>query len=521
MAILPGSSALQLVRTVRSEGQLRTAIQQISALGRPATILIAAPISLGSPIIIPGHTFTTTKPRGKCDGITIRSNGRIPITARGVVPCVFDVRARDVRIDGLYLPPPKTWVSGSSVEIDDDVFTDFVRMTSAANATGDSLDVVDCVAHIQRSGVLDDNSCSGRVLVDDCDFFQLKAPAAEEAVIKTNRDKFHITNNGLATFPSGGPFEGIRVDSENGLIALNEGDLATEVPSTIVLGATARGVILAGNTGFGTKTLGEGALDLDEDYSRQAVNDADLAAADLNFIGATTLVEYTALTASRTVDIPSPAALSRTKQRLIVKDGGGNASSTVKITLTTNGAATIDGAASYEITSAYGFVELAWNGTNWLIVSKSAAAAAASWTTVSKTATETRNTTTTFADDAELTFPVVAGGTYRFRIALHFATTTAPNFKFQLAGPATPTTVNWTATWPSSVAGANSDTRFFAAYATAAGVTDTAAGVVMIDGFVINGANAGNVRLQWAQSVLSGINTSILKGSYLEYSTVP
>ena len=91
--------------------------------------------------------------------------------------------------------------------------------------------------------------------------------------------------------------------------------------------------------------------------------------ADLAYTVLTTdhLVVYTSITATRIVTLVA-AATAGAGKTLIVKDESGSVTPAIKITVDGNGAETIDGAVSKDITVAYGVLRLYCNGTNWFTI---------------------------------------------------------------------------------------------------------------------------------------------------------
>jgi hypothetical protein len=143
---------------------------------------------------------------------------------------------------------------------------------------------------------------------------------------------------------------------------------------------------------------------------------------------------------------------------------------------------------------------------------------------VQKLAPTTRTGTTTLADDPDLLFPVHPGVAYLFRGLVWYDTTAAADFKFTLAGPASPVAVRCArrvivpgATAYSSVGVA---TAFGGAGIAATG-TGTAGGVIEFQGGVVLNSNGGNVSFQWAQNTSDAGNTVVLRSSYLEWSRMP
>lgn len=87
--------------------------------------------------------------------------------------------------------------------------------------------------------------------------------------------------------------------------------------------------------------------------TRAGVNDANYTVGTNEYI-----VGFTALSATRTITLPGTTAIGR---RLVIKDESGSCTTLRKLVI--NGS--IDGAQSLEITQAYGWVELYFNGNAW------------------------------------------------------------------------------------------------------------------------------------------------------------
>jgi hypothetical protein len=138
-----------------------------------------------------------------------------------------------------------------------------------------------------------------------------------------------------------------------------------------------------------------------------------------------------------------------------------------------------------------------------------------------KTADESTTSDTSFDDDAALKFAVEASKKYWFRFTVFYNTPTAADFKWQLAGPASPTLIVYDGMALAPGATALTVTRD-AAFASSHALTETSGtiGKVVIEGFLHNGANAGTVALQWAQNTSNGSATTVRAGSRLEYGTV-
>jgi hypothetical protein len=97
--------------------------------------------------------------------------------------------------------------------------------------------------------------------------------------------------------------------------------------------------------------------------TRTAVSDAAYAA-----LATDRLIAYTALTAARIVTLPAASAYPPGRPLTIV-DESGSCSATNAITLDAAGSDTIDGAASYALTSPYNSIALESNGSNaWTVI---------------------------------------------------------------------------------------------------------------------------------------------------------
>lgn len=144
------------------------------------------------------------------------------------------------------------------------------------------------------------------------------------------------------------------------------------------------------------------------------------------------------------------------------------------------------------------------------------------WTAVFKTADESKASNSTFGDDPFLTFPVAANTKYAFRGKLFFNSASAtPGFKSQITGPASPTKVrikrDGIIAGGTAYSAVQVDSAFSTSMIFSAGGGD---GIVEFNGFLQNGANAGNVTVQWAQNSANSNPTILYAGSYIESSIV-
>lgn len=141
---------------------------------------------------------------------------------------------------------------------------------------------------------------------------------------------------------------------------------------------------------------------------------------------------------------------------------------------------------------------------------------------VIKPSSTSRSATTTLADDPHLLFPVVANAQYAFRFQLFFDTTAAGDFKIALNGPASPVGVRFMRQAILPGATAWSVVGVTTAYGTGVALagTGTTGGYCEGNGILSNGANAGNVAVQWAQNTSDPGNTTVLQGSMLWYARI-
>ncbi len=125
------------------------------------------------------------------------------------------------------------------------------------------------------------------------------------------------------------------------------------------------------------------------------------------------------------------------------------------------------------------------------------------------------------AVDAVLKFPMVAAGVYALRGKLFWDCSATADFKWRHTGPASPTSVRIYRYTVGPAAGALGNLLTDAAYsaadlavATAAGTTG---GYATFEGCIVNGVNAGDFAISWAQNTSDVGATTLLAGSYLEY----
>jgi hypothetical protein len=155
----------------------------------------------------------------------------------------------------------------------------------------------------------------------------------------------------------------------------------------------------------------------------------------------------------------------------------------------------------------------------WSVGQVLAAADVNSWFVplfVSKPANTSRTSNVTLANDPDLVLPVAAGATYQFNGMLDYEADVTGDLRFTLVAPAASTLLfgfsGFTGADNATFNGGN------ASGGTGLIIGGGGAGVarsVFISGVLITTSTAGNLTLQWAQSVSSGTATIMHANSYL------
>lgn len=144
-----------------------------------------------------------------------------------------------------------------------------------------------------------------------------------------------------------------------------------------------------------------------------------------------------------------------------------------------------------------------------------------SWTVVTKSANESRASNTTVTADSELTFAVAANTKYRFRAVACVNSHSTPDIDVRISCPASPTLIEYSCSLPSA-------TNSSLSYHVTGGNVQVGGGfgtdnetVIVFDGILHNGSNAGNVAVSWSQLVSNATASIMRAGSYIEYKAVP
>lgn len=139
-----------------------------------------------------------------------------------------------------------------------------------------------------------------------------------------------------------------------------------------------------------------------------------------------------------------------------------------------------------------------------------------------KSAGQDVTNSTTFQNDAELAYPLLAGGVYRIRFVIFSLSANAtPDLKTAWAVPSGSSGLKM-CQGPTDTAAAFTSRTNTAARMSGHGFTtsvtyqvDTTAVAIEEEGILTMGSTAGSVTLQWAQNTASTTATSVLAGSYL------
>jgi hypothetical protein len=137
-----------------------------------------------------------------------------------------------------------------------------------------------------------------------------------------------------------------------------------------------------------------------------------------------------------------------------------------------------------------------------------------------KGATQTKTSNVSFANDSELLFAVEANKDYIFQGRILFETGATPDFKIQIAVPSTPTLFVMQQQAIAPGATAHSNIAVLTTTTSAPITGGTGSGVFEFSGILRNGANAGNLSVQWAQNVSDAASTKVLVGSTLEFRQI-
>ncbi len=142
------------------------------------------------------------------------------------------------------------------------------------------------------------------------------------------------------------------------------------------------------------------------------------------------------------------------------------------------------------------------------------------WSKSNKTADQSVTSSTTLVDCTSLTFAVAANTNYHFRAHLYMTANTTGGIRLGVNGPSTPTKVR--VFGHGYLGGIQRSLADITAYGQIENYTGgvPAAQLYLLHGKLENGANAGTLAIQFAQSVSNATATIVEKCSFIEYSIV-
>lgn len=159
-------------------------------------------------------------------------------------------------------------------------------------------------------------------------------------------------------------------------------------------------------------------------------------------------------------------------------------------------------------------------GTTRKVTGTQLAALINPWTRVTKASDETIANDATIGSDAALTVSLLANTKYLIRGMIFFTTGATGDFKFSFTGPASPTKVRIAHHGIGGGAAVLDGIGVDTAYGTESPIVGTSTdGWACFDALIENGANAGTFAFQWAQNTSNGTDTTVLRGSWLEWAT--
>lgn len=146
--------------------------------------------------------------------------------------------------------------------------------------------------------------------------------------------------------------------------------------------------------------------------------------------------------------------------------------------------------------------------------------------TVRKTSDENRQATTTFADDAHLTFAVEANAVYEMDGWIKYFADPTPDIKIQFSTPSG-TLGEWAWLMPGSGTAATgtvgysirTETNDVGSSRTGYGTSDSTM-FTPISGLWRIGATAGSITLQWAQNTSNATATTLYTDSWLRFQRI-
>jgi hypothetical protein len=130
-----------------------------------------------------------------------------------------------------------------------------------------------------------------------------------------------------------------------------------------------------------------------------------------------------------------------------------------------------------------------------------------------KTTDQAVNTTAALVNVTDLTLPIGANETWIFRFVIHGLSGTVPDWQFAVVVPSGSSSVRYgLLNFNRTIIDANTSRSTSGApmHVGAMGFDE----MLLVEGLVVNGASAGNIQLQFAQSTAAGGATTVYANSY-------
>ena len=139
-------------------------------------------------------------------------------------------------------------------------------------------------------------------------------------------------------------------------------------------------------------------------------------------------------------------------------------------------------------------------------------------TTVIKTADQSVNNSTTFANDTNLAFAMLANSSYTINASINYSSTNGTaDFKYTFTLPAG-ATVHLNTDGPTGITTSTKCNISSSGQTCALNLAGAYRGTININGYIRTGATAGNLQFQFAQNAISGgQSVTVYQGSMLSY----
>jgi len=136
----------------------------------------------------------------------------------------------------------------------------------------------------------------------------------------------------------------------------------------------------------------------------------------------------------------------------------------------------------------------------------------------------TRNSDTALTADSALTFPIAANTDYEFEFSVFYSTVAAADFKFDIDSSAAtdPSVTHMAVSYlaPNGTAYVADIHNAVNTVVSPLNIGGAIRGHIIIKGMIQNGANAGDLRFRWAQNTSDAGDTTVLRGSKVNWTVL-